>query len=313
MPAHPILVTGAAGFVGRTLIPLLHARFPGSDVISFTGDIRDREKVRAQIRHVRPGACIHLAAIASLAEARRDEAALWATNLHGTLNLAHGVLAEMPSCCFLFVSTADAYGASFRQGHALDETAALAPLNPYAASKAAADLAIGALAAEGLRAIVLRPFNHTGPGQSEAFVVPAFARQIARIAAGQQEAVVRVGDIEPHRDFLDVRDVCAAYIRCLEISDSITPGSIFNVASGTATRIGDMLAALLAEAKVTADISAEPSRKRPTDIAAASGDCRKIMQLTGWKPVIPWAQTLRDVLNDWQARVRLEPAGAIFF
>jgi GDP-4-dehydro-6-deoxy-D-mannose reductase len=312
MPANPILVTGAAGFVGSTLVPLLRARFPESDIISLAGDIRDREMMRAQIRHIQPRACIHLAAIASLAEARRDEAALWATNLHGTLNLAHGVLAEVPSCSFLFASTADAYGASFRQGHALDEAAVLAPLNPYAASKAAADLAVGALAAEGLRAIVLRPFNHTGPGQSDAFVVPAFARQIARIGAGQQAPVVRVGDIEPQRDFLDVRDVCAAYIKCLEISESILPGSIFNVASGRAIRIGDMLAALLAEAKVTADISAEPSRKRPTDIAAATGDCRKIMQVTGWKPVIPWAQTLRDVLNDWQGRARLEPAGAIF-
>jgi GDP-4-dehydro-6-deoxy-D-mannose reductase len=144
-------------------------------------------------------------------------------------------------------------------------------------------------------------------------VVPAFARQIARIAAGQQEPVVRVGDIEPRRDFLDVRDVCAAYIACLDVSESIAPGSIFNISSGRTIRIGDMLDALLAEANVKAEISPEPSRKRPTDIAHASGDSRKIMQLTGWMPVIAWSQTLRDVLHDWQDRQsRLEPAGARF-
>ncbi len=310
MAANPLLVTGAAGFVGSHLAPLLRTHFPQRDIIAFTGDIRDKEMVRAQIRHVRPWACIHLAAIASLAEARRDEEVLWATNLHGTLNLAHAILAEMPSCSFLFASTADAYGASFRSGNALDETAALTPLNPYAASKAAADLAIGALAAEGLRAVVFRPFNHTGPGQTEAFVVPAFARQIVRIAAGQQEPILRVGDIEPRRDFLDVRDVCSAYVSCLDMSESIAPGSIFNISSGRAIRIGDMLAALLAEAGMTAETLSEPSRKRPTDIAHACGDSQKIARLTGWKPVIPWSQTLRDVLHDWQTR--LEPTGAQF-
>jgi GDP-4-dehydro-6-deoxy-D-mannose reductase len=189
------------------------------------------------------------------------------------------------------------------EGAPLDESAALSPLNPYAASKAAADLAIGALAAEGLRAIILRPFNHTGAGQSEAFVVPAFARQIARIAAGLQAPVLRVGDIEPSRDFLDVRDVCAAYIACLDMCDSIPPGTIFNLSSGHARRIGDMLEALLAEAGVQAEILPESGRKRPTDIPFACGDSRKIVSATGWEPKIPWAHTLRDVLRDWQHRV----------
>jgi GDP-4-dehydro-6-deoxy-D-mannose reductase len=312
MPAG-ILVTGANGFVGGHLLPLLQTHYPSRDVIAFTGDIRDTQAMRAQLRHIRPWACVHLAAIASVAEARRDEDALWATNLQGTLHLAHAILADMPSCSFLFASTADAYGDSFRQGNPVDETIPLAPLNPYAASKAAADLAVGALAAEGLRAIRLRPFNHTGPGQSDAFVVPAFARQIARVAAGQQAPVVRVGDIDPHRDFLDVRDVCAAYIACLDAGDSISPGSIFNISSGRTIRIGDILTDLLTEAGVTVQIEPDVSRKRVTDIPYASGDSRKLTQMTGWQPVIAWAQTLRDVLQDWQGRhARPEPAGARF-
>ena len=295
-------MTGAGGFVGSHLLPMLRTHYPAEEILSFDGDIRDAELVRTQLRRLQPRACIHLAAIASVAEARRDEQALWATNLHGTLNLAKSVLAEIPSCSFLFASTADAYGASFRQGSPVDETVALSPLNPYAASKAAADLAIGALAAEGLRAITLRPFNHTGPGQSEAFVVPAFARQIARIAAGVQEAVIRVGDIAPSRDFLDVRDVCAAYISCLDLCQSIPPGTIFNLSSGQARRIGDMLDSLIALAGIQAEIVPEPSRKRLTDIPFACGYSHKIGSATGWAPKIPWEDTLRDVLRDWQNR-----------
>jgi nucleoside-diphosphate-sugar epimerase len=303
MPARRILVTGAGGFVGGHLLPMLREQYAEDDILPFDGDIRDAEMVRAQIRRVQPRACFHLAAISSVAEARRDEQALWATNLHGTLNLAKSVLAESPSCSFLFASTADAYGGSFRQGTPVDETVALSPLNPYAASKAAADLAIGALAAEGLRAITLRPFNHTGPGQSEAFVVPAFARQIARIASGVQEAVINVGDIGPSRDFLDVRDVCAAYISCLDCCESIPPGTILNISSGHARRIGDMLESLMAQAGIQAEIVPEPSRKRPTDIPFACGDSHKIRAATGWAPKIPWEDTLRDVLRDWQDRL----------
>jgi len=300
MTEKHILVTGTNGFVGNHLLPLLRAHYPEHDVVALTGDIRDKAMVRDQVHHTQPWACIHLAAISSVAQARRDEDALWATNLQGTLNLAHALMSERPSCSFLFASTADAYGASFRQGTPVDEKTMLAPLNPYAASKAAADLAVGALAAEGLRAIRLRPFNHTGPGQSDAFVVPAFARQIARIAAGLQEHVIHVGDIEPSRDFLDVRDVCAAYIACLDAADTIAPGEIFNISSGHATRIADVLAALLAEAQVTAEIVPDSSRKRPTDIPYACGDARKIMDAIHWKPAIPLAETLRDVLHDWQ-------------
>ena len=295
-------MTGAGGFVGGHLLPMLRLHYAADEILSFDGDIRDAELVRAQLRHVQPRACIHLAAISSVAQARSDEAVLWATNLHGTLNLARAVLAEIPSSSFLFVSTADAYGGSFRQGTPVDEKVALSPLNPYAASKAAADLAVGALAAEGLRAIRLRPFNHTGPGQSEAFVVPAFARQIARIAAGVQEPVINVGDIEPSRDFLDVRDVCAAYVSCLDVCESIPPGAIFNISSGQARRIGDMLDSLITQAGIKAEIVAEPSRKRVTDIPYACGDSHKIRSATGWTPKIPWADTLRDVLRDWQTR-----------
>ncbi len=184
-------------------------------------------------------------------------------NLGGTLALARAILAHAPGCLLLFASSADGYGESFRGGEALDEGARLAPLNPYAATKAAADLALGAMVPEGLRVVRARPFNHTGPGQAPAFAVPAFARQAARIKAGLQPPVMQVGNLEPRRDFLDVRDVCAAYALCLARGEALPPGVILNLASGQARRIGDVLADVLREAGVKARVETSAARLRP--------------------------------------------------
>ena len=259
--------------------------------------------MQAGVEAARPDAVVHLAAVAAPAQARRDPDEAWRVNLGGTLNVARAILEAAPACTLLFASSADAYGASFRDGRALDETAALAPLNTYGATKAAADLALGALAAEaGLRCVRVRPFNHTGPGQSEAFVVPAFARQVARIAAGTQEPVLRVGALDPMRDFLDVRDVCAAYAAVLARRDELAPGTILNVASGQPRRIGDVLQELMAASGVRAEVQADAGRMRPSDIAVAEGDAGLARRLLGWVPRIDWSRTLADVLADWRER-----------
>jgi nucleoside-diphosphate-sugar epimerase len=217
------------------------------------------------------------------------------------------VLAHAPACRLVFASSAEVYGRSFRTGLALDEAALPAPLNIYAATKAAADLALGALAVEGLEVVRLRPFNHTGPGQSADFAVPAFARQIARIEAGLQEPVLRVGALDPRRDFLDVRDVCAAYAAA--ISAALEPGAILNLASGTPRRIGDILAELLGIAGIAAKVETQASTLRPGEIAVACGDSHAARAALGWEPRIAWETTLHDVLRDWRNRVR-EEAGA---
>jgi len=208
-----------------------------------------------------------------------------------------------PDCRMLFVSSADAYGDSFRAGVQLDEGVPLSPQNVYAETKAVADLALGGMAAQGLRVVRLRPFNHTGPGQSPQFVVAAFAHQIARIAAGVQAPVIQVGNLETWRDFLDVRDVCAAYVACVARSDSLAPGTILNLASGQARRVGDVLADLAALAGIEIEIKVDPSRVRATDIRIACGNAARARELLGWKPVIPWEQTLRDVLEECRARI----------
>jgi nucleoside-diphosphate-sugar epimerase len=298
-----ILLTGGSGFVGGHLRAELGQAFPTAELLCPGFDVTDPVATQAAVAAADADCVVHLAAISAIPAARQDPDRAWNVNLHGTIALARAVRAQRPQAVFLFVSSADIYGASFRSGHPLDETALPAPLNVYGATKAAADLAIGQMAAEGLHALRLRAFNHTGPGQSNGFVVSAFAEQIARIAAGQQEPVLRVGALAPMRDFLDVRDVCAAYAACLRNAEALPPGTILNVASGIPRRIGEVLDQLLAIAGVSARIETESDRLRPTDIPSATGDATRLRALTGWQPCIPWEQTLADTLQYWRDRV----------
>ncbi len=311
MEPRRVLVTGASGFVARHLTPRLRAAFPAAELIlcgvgPVALDITDADAVDALVAARRPDVCIHLAAVSAVPEARRNPGHAWQVNLHGTLALARAILAHAPDCVLLFVSSAEIYGRSFAAGQPLDETAAAAPMNIYAATKAAADLTLGALAGEGLRAIRLRPFNHTGPAQTDQFVVPAFARQIALIAAGRQPPVLRVGALDPQRDFLDVRDVCDAYLACIRHAQHLAPGAIFNIASGIPRRIGDILHRLLELAGVTAEIETNTGLLRPSEIPLAIGAAGRARTELDWTPRIAWDDTLAAVLTDWRERVRVE-------
>ncbi len=308
MAPRRILVTGAGGFVAMHLLPRLRAAFPDAELVLIGGDgdridIADAAAVARLVEKAPPDACIHLAAVSGVPAATGDPDAAWRVNVHGTLVLARALQKARPDCVFLFASSAEIYGRSFAPGLPLDEAGLPAPMNTYAATKAAADLALGAMAASGLRAIRLRPFNHTGPGQGPGFVVPAFARQVARIAAGVQPPRMQVGALDPYRDFLDVRDVCDAYVACLARADSLAPGSIFNIASGTPRRIGDMLDALLAIAGVSAEIATGTALLRKAEIPSASGNADAAKSAFGWQPSIAWERTLGDVLEHWRAQV----------
>jgi GDP-4-dehydro-6-deoxy-D-mannose reductase len=304
LPEGPILVTGANGFVGRHVLAALAAALPHAEIICSTADITDQDAVRALIGAGQPACCVHLAAVAAIGVARSNPGRAWAVNLHGTLHLATAIRDLAPQCRLIFISSADIYGGSFRTGQALDEQALLSPLNTYGATKAAADLALGAMAAEGLSVLRLRAFNHTGPGQSEDFVVPAFARQIARIEAGLAPPVIAVGALDTERDFLDVRDVARAYVAAVTRADTLPVNAILNISSGATRRIGDVLSSLLALSKAEIRIEQDKARLRPSDIPRAVGDARLAQRLLGWQPSIPWQDTLTDVLNDWRVRVR---------
>ncbi|MEY3731531.1 MAG: hypothetical protein RLZZ57_2287 [Pseudomonadota bacterium] len=311
-----ILVTGASGFVGGHLHTALRAAFPDTCLIAAVRgeallgwdetvviDLLDPASCMTALQTTKPDAVVHLAALAEVAASFRDPFLTWRTNLFGTLALGNATLAAAPDALFVFASSAEVYGLSFQSGHPLAEDALLRPANPYAASKAAADIAVGEMALRGLRAVRVRPFNHTGAGQTEAFVVSAFARQVALIAAGRQEPIMRVGALDRWRDFLDVADVCAGYVAALRHADRLVPGTVFNLANGAPKHVASILADLIRLGGIAPCIEQEPALLRPTDVTRTEGDAAAARAALGWVPQVPWETTLRTVLADWKARI----------
>jgi GDP-4-dehydro-6-deoxy-D-mannose reductase len=305
-----ILVTGADGFVGRHLLGTLRRAFPAAVLIACAQaanldnadktlalDLLNTDSIADCLAQAQADAIIHLAAATVVPDSFVNPSLTWRVNVDGTLALARWVVERAPKTRVVFVSSAETYGLTFRRGEPLDEDAPFAPANPYAASKAAADLALGEMALRGLHVIRMRTANHTGPGQSDALVVPAFARQIARIEAGRQEPVIEVGALDRWRDFLDVRDVCAAYAAAL--GHDVPPGTAFNIASGTARRIGDVL---IARSATAVEVRIEAARMRPTDVISAVSNAARAKAMLGWVPRISWDETLDSVLADWRAR-----------
>lgn len=301
------MLTGAAGFVGRHLCAALVQAWPQAELLTTSFNLCDPAAIDAAVRAARPDACIHLAAVSTVAAARQDEFVAWRVNLLGSLHLARALLRHVPDCLLLYVSSSDTYGGAPLGSAAIDETRALAPRSTYAATKAAADLALGAMAGDGLHVVRLRPFNHTGPGQSPDLVIPAFARQVARIAAGRQPPVMQVGNLDVWRDFSDVRDVCRAYIACVERRTALNPGAIINIGAGQPRRIGDVLDDMLALAGVVAEVRIDRGRVRTSDPDRFCADNTRARALLDWSPAIPWQRTLHDILEDWRTRVAAEP------
>jgi GDP-4-dehydro-6-deoxy-D-mannose reductase len=304
-----VLITGAGGFVGRHLAKALHGRRPGwvLDMPPAPGapgglDVTDAEAVSQWIASRRPDIVVHLAAVAAVTASVKDPRLAWRVNLDGTLNVVLAMQAHTPGAHLLFVSSAEVYGDSLNSPAPVDETSLLQPVNPYAASKAAADILVRQAAATGLSATVVRPFNHTGAGQSDAFVVPNFARQIARIEAGLQPPLIEVGSLDDERDFLDVADVVDAYGLLLERRKEPAARDVFNVASGAAWRIGDILEQLLSAARCRIEVRVDPGRLRPAPIPRVIGDATRLRAL-GWRPKRSIGDTLQAVLDEHRRAV----------
>ncbi|MAS15580.1 MAG: oxidoreductase [Nitratireductor sp.] len=303
-------MTGGSGFVGQHLTGSLRRicgrsvdiistsrQAPGSSEENVQLDVRDKTSIDAVIKTYQPDHVIHLAAIAAPSEAQRDAANAWEVNLHGTLAVAASLLEFAPSCHLINVGSGLAYGESAANGQPIDENGLLAPIDIYGSTKAAADLALNTFVKQGLKCTRFRPFNHTGPGQTADFVVSAFATQIARIEAEKAAPIIRVGNLEAKRDFLDVRDVVSAYALAVQHADRLDSGVIMNVASGSATAISDILGHLLSLSKVSIRVETAPEKFRPTDLPCMIGDASKCKELLGWVAKIPLAQSIEDVLN----------------
>lgn len=305
-----VLVTGAGGFVGRHVLSFL-SKNPSIEVVASVEsgqgegvglriarmNITDADEVRRTLKEERPSHVLHLAAVSAKYHADQDPRKAWQINVEGTQNIALSLVESLPDCRLVFCSSSEVYGNSFLCGRSLDETALLQPTSVYAATKAAADLMVGQMACNGLRAVRIRPFNHFGPGQRPDFVVPAFAKQIADIEHGLSEPVIRVGNLHVNRDFLDVRDVAAAYSAVIEDFDRLPNGSILNIASGQAVSIESILNKLLSFSTKTVSVSVDPERFRSNDVPLVAGDATKFRDFFGWHPRYTLDETLMATLN----------------
>ena len=291
-------VTGAGGFVGRYLVPRLSARGFQVHATDRELDVADPEAVSAVVDEFEPGLIVHLAAISSVPEARREPARAYAVNFLGTRAVLEAAARHGGRVRVILVCSADAYGSAAPGEPPFDEATPLRPASPYARTKAAAELLGSAYADRGLDVVRARSFNHTGPGQTPGFVLPSFAKQAAEIAAGHREPRLSVGNLDSVRDFLDVQDVVDAYIR---LADRKTPAGVYNVASGRGVRIGDALESVLQKTGVSAEIEVDAERFRPTDVAV--GDATRLREATGWEPHVSFDDSLRSLVEDWKVRV----------
>jgi len=307
-----VLITGAGGFVGRHLITALAAPQDAPEIVAGTYgeeassllgartvslDVTDAEQTLAVIEAEQPTHVMHLAGISVVSQANRDVRKTWDVNTQGTLNVALAIKEGAPACRLLFCSSAQVYGGSFRSGKPLAEDAPLDPENIYASSKAAADLLIGQMAKDGLRAVRLRPFNHTGPGQLPDLAAASFASQIAAIERGEQEPVMKVGNLSMRREFLDVRDVVDAYVKAIQRFDSLLNGSVFNIASGDAIEVDAILKILLAMSSRKINLAPDPQRMRPNDTPVMVGNAEALRRALNWRPRRKLADTLKSVLD----------------
>lgn len=300
MTGGPVLVTGADGFVGRHLVVALGERARPSQA-----DVTRLDALRAELRGERPAAVVHLAALASVGASWDGAARVWEVNTLGTVNVLEAVAAEAPGARLLVVSSGEVYGDTGAEP--ADEARPLAPLSPYAASKAAAEVACDrARRADGLDVVVARPFPHTGPGQDERFAVGSWARQIARLER-EGGGALAVGDLEPARDLLDVRDVCRAYVALVEPA---VGAGVYNVASASPVRMSELVHHLIRLARFPVEVRRDRARLRPADIRSLSGDAARLRAATGWEPAIPLGRTLRDTLDDARAAVAAGRAAA---
>ncbi len=265
-------------------------------------DLKDPYAVLRLLQQVRPQRIFHLASQSNVASSWNSPRETLINNITAQLNLFEAVRQEKIEDLRIHVSgSSEEYGLVHENELPVRETNPLRPLSPYAVSKVTQDtLAYQYHQSFGLYIVRTRSFNHTGPGQSDVFVASNFAKQIVEVEMGLREPVIRVGNLEAQRDFTDIRDVVRAYALAL---DQCKPGEVYNIGSGKAHSIKQLLAVLLGMSRIIIQVEQDPSRMRPSDIPKLVGDMDKFRRQTGWRPRIAFEQTLKDLLDYWRARL----------
>ena len=316
-----VLVTGASGFAGGHLLAALGS---ADSVTAWTGrdtdalasgaggpawrtvDLLDRQAVVRQVAAARPDTVFHLAAAAQVGASWRTAGHTLAVNVRGTHHLLEAIREHAPGARVVVIGSATVYRSS---PAALNEEAPLGPASPYAVSKLAQEeLALRAARAEGLDAVVARPFNHTGPGQPPEYIAASVARQIALIEAGRQAPRILVGNLAAERDLSDVRDVVRAYVLLAERGAA---GAVYNVCQGRALKMQDLVNALIARSRARIEVAIDAQRLRPVDTPVLLGSYERLAERTGWHPQIPFDRTLDDLLAWWRTRVASEPQSPV--
>lgn len=274
------------------------------DVRHVAADLRDADALRRAIAEVRPELIFHLAGQASVATSWSDPYATLTINAGGAVHLFEALRAEGLAPRIILIGSGEQYGHVPPEDNPIAEACPQQPVNPYAVSKAAQDLyGYQYFVSYGLPIIRVRAFNHFGPAQSDTFVIASFAHQIARIEAGKAPPELHVGNLTPRRDFLPVEDVIHAY---RALADRGHPGDVYNVGSGEARSIEQVLNTLLALARRPIAVLPDPARFRPADAPVLVADISHIREHTGWSPIVPFGEALRRTLDFWREHVTRE-------
>jgi GDP-4-dehydro-6-deoxy-D-mannose reductase len=310
-----ILITGVGGFAGRHLAALCADQdaevagvgrserpvdLPGLSIYEQV-DLADADATREMVARLKPEQVVHLAAEASVARSWEAPGEVITSNVTTSVNLLEALRLEAPEALTLVACSGEEYGRP--QSLPVDENHPLGPRNPYATSKAMVDVLAGSyVEVHGMRILRARPFNHAGPGQSHTYVVAEFARQIAEAEAASpadRHVVIHTGNTAVRRDFCDVRDVVRAYLLAMEHAEA----GVFNICSGRATAVSDILSGLAGHSPLEVECRVDPSRLRDNEVMEIRGSHERLTEVTGWKPEIELSETLRDTLDWWRERV----------
>jgi GDP-4-dehydro-6-deoxy-D-mannose reductase len=308
-----LLITGSEGFVGQHLVNQLRGKYnivglshaeslESEENIEYViGDILNKNRIYELLNQYKPEAIVHLAAIAQTWKI--DSTTVFNVNFFGTLNLYESILkVKQEDSSFnpkiLYISSADVYGKT-KNAENISEDSPFYPVNHYAVSKVAADrLSYQFSLNNNLNIVVVRPFNHTGPGQRKGFFVPDMVSQIVELEKDPEKHELMVGNLESIKDFLDVRDVVSAYEAILE--KDIEPGTAINVCSGNGIKFKDILELILKNSGKGITLKDDPERMRPSEVPLLIGNNQKLKDLTGWEPKFSLEQTLKDTMEFWR-------------